>query len=126
MGVVYYANYFVWFEVARTDWLRDRGWSYRDIEADGFALPVLEAQCAYQQPARYDDELTVSARGALLSPIRVKFTYEVVRQADRVTLAAGHTVHAALDRQGRPCRLPDRVRSFFSESTASAAVDRGR
>jgi acyl-CoA thioester hydrolase len=113
MGIVYYANYFVWFEVARTDWLRDHGWSYREMEADGYALPVLEAHCTYQRPARYDDELDVSAAGVLVSPVRVRFAYEVVRVADRLTLATGHTEHAALDHDGRPCRLPDRVRRLF-------------
>ena len=59
MGVVYYANYLVWFEVARTEWLRDGGWSYREMEADGIALPVIEAHCEYRQPARYDDEIEI-------------------------------------------------------------------
>ena len=66
MGVVYYANYLVWFEVARTDLLRHSGWSYRQMEADGYALPVIEAQCTYRQSARYDDELDVRASGILL------------------------------------------------------------
>ena len=82
MGVVYYANYLVWFEVARTDLLRDAGWSYREMEADGYLLPVLEANCVYRQPARYDDELDVRTTGALVSPVRVKFMYDVVRPAD--------------------------------------------
>ena len=114
MGIVYYANYFVWFEVARTDWLRDNGWSYREMEAEGFSLPVLEAHCVYQQPARYDDDLEVTATGVLLSPVRVRFTYEITRPADGVTLASGETVHASLDRTGRPCRLPEGVRNLFS------------
>lgn len=114
MGIVYYANYFVWFEVARTDWLRTTGWSYREMEADGFLLPVLEAHCDYRQPARYDDEIDVRASGTLLSPVRVQFTYDVSRPSDGLALAAGHTIHAAVDRDGRPCRLPDRVRGLFA------------
>jgi acyl-CoA thioester hydrolase len=114
MGVVYYANYFVWFEVGRTDLLREAGWNYREMEIDGFALPVIEAQCSYRESAKYDDEIEVRTRGALLSPVRVQFTYEVVRAADAVTLATGTTVHATLDRHGRPCRLPARVRTLFS------------
>jgi acyl-CoA thioester hydrolase len=113
MGVVYYANYFVWFEVARTDLLREAGWTYLEMEAAGFMLPVLEAHCDYKQPAKYDDELEVRTRGALLSPVRVEFTYDVVRPADAVILATGRTVHAALDRAGKPCRLPERVRNLF-------------
>jgi len=114
MGVVYYANYLVWFEVARTDLLRHSGWSYREMEVEGFSLPVIEAHCEYKQPARYDDEVEVRSAGDLISPIRVRFTYEIVRPADKALLAIGHTVHASLDRAGRPRRLPDRIRSIFS------------
>jgi acyl-CoA thioester hydrolase len=114
MGVVYYANYFVWFEVGRTDLLRDAGWSYRDMEAGGYLLPVLEATCSYRQSAKYDDELDVRTTGTLLSPVRVKFLYDVVRPADAALLATGSTVHASLDRDGRPCRLPDRIRQLLT------------
>jgi acyl-CoA thioester hydrolase len=114
MGVVYYANYFVWFEVGRTDLLRASGWSYREMESEGFSLPVIEAQCSYRAPARYDDELEVRTTAALVSPVRVQFAYEIVRTADQVLLATGSTVHASLDRRGRPSRLSERVRTFFS------------
>jgi acyl-CoA thioester hydrolase len=114
MGVVYYANYFVWFEVGRTDLLRTSGWSYREMEADGFSLPVIDAHCAFRVPARYDDEVEVRTRGNLLSPVRVQFTYEIVRTADQALLATGTTVHAALGRGGRPSRLPDRVRTLLA------------
>jgi acyl-CoA thioester hydrolase len=114
MGIVYYANYFVWFEVGRTDLLRNAGWSYREMEAAGFALPVIEAQCEYRQSARYDDEVEIRTTGALVSPVRVQFAYEVVRAADGAAIASGRTVHASLDRHGRPCRLPARVKELFS------------
>lgn len=114
MGVVYYANYLVWFEVGRTDLLRQAGWSYREMEIDGFLLPVLEANCVYRQPARYDEELDVKTTGELVSPIRVKFMYDVVRATDDLLLATGYTVHASLDRGGRPCRLPERVRQLWT------------
>jgi acyl-CoA thioester hydrolase len=114
MGVVYYANYLVWFEVGRTEWLRETGWSYREMEADGMALPVIEAHCEYRQPARYDDELVIATRASLLTPVRIRFDYEIVRTRDNVAAATGHTVHAALDADGRPRRLPDRVRAVFS------------
>lgn len=113
MGVVYYANFLVWFEVGRTDLLRHAGWSYREMEVEGFSLPVIEAHCEYKEPARYDDELEVRTGGDLLSPIRVQFTYEIVRPADEALLATGHTVHASLDPSGRPRRLPDRIRSIL-------------
>ena len=113
MGVVYYANYFVWFEVARTDLLRQSGWSYREMEAEGFVLPVVEAHCQYRQSARYDDELDIVATGSLISQVRVRFDYQVVRAADAAVLAGGHTVHASLDSAGRPRRLPERVCELF-------------
>jgi acyl-CoA thioester hydrolase len=113
MGVVYYANYLVWFEVGRTDWLRRTGESYRDMErTHGVTLPVIEAHCEYRQPARYDDELEIRTQARLLSPVRIRFDYQVVR-GDEV-LAEGHTVHAALDRDGKPRRLPPPVRGLLA------------
>ena len=111
MGVVYYANYLVWFEVARTDWLRDTGWSYREMETAGVSLPVIEAHCQYRLPARYDDEIEIHTRATLISPVRIRFDYEVRREAG--VLSSGHTVHAAVDSGGRPCRLPERVRELL-------------
>ena len=113
MGVAYYANFLVWFEIGRTDLLRASGWSYREMEAGGVGLPVIEAYCAYRQPARYDDDLEIRTRGTLLSPVRVQFEYEVVRSADGLSLATGRTVHAAVDKDGRPCRLPERARGLL-------------
>ena len=114
MGVVYYANYFVWFEVGRTDLLRHEGWSYREMETDGFSLPVVEAHCDYKQSARYDDDIEIRTSGVLLSPVRLRFEYELVRSADDAVLAGGHTVHAVLDRSGKPRRLPERLRDWFN------------
>jgi acyl-CoA thioester hydrolase len=120
MGIVYYANYLVWFEVGRTDLLRHEGWSYKDMEADGFSLPVVEAHCDYRQSARYDEDIDIKTTGTLLSPVRVRFEYEVVRCADAALLAHGHTVHAVLDRAGKPRRLPDRVRALFASAPTGA------
>jgi acyl-CoA thioester hydrolase len=113
MGVVYHANYFVWFEIGRTDLLRRSGATYRDMEVDGISLPVIQAECDYRQPARYDDEIDVRTTGTLISPVRVEFTYELIRSSDQTSLAIGRTVHAALDRAGRPCRLPSHIRAAF-------------
>jgi acyl-CoA thioester hydrolase len=112
MGVAYYANYLVWFEVGRTEWFRQTGTSYRTIESDGMALPVIEAHCEYRQSARYDDELEIRTRATLLTPVRVRFDYELRRPDDSVA-AVGYTVHAALDPAGRPRRLPTRVQELL-------------
>ena len=112
MGVVYYANYFVWFEIGRTDWLRETGQSYREMEIAGVQLPVIEAHCEYRRPAKYDDDLEIRTRATLLTPVRIRFDYEIIR-GDDDTLVTGHTIHAALDARGRPCRLPARVRDML-------------
>jgi acyl-CoA thioester hydrolase len=113
MGVVYYANYFVWFEVGRTEWLRDTGLTYRDMERDGISLPVIEAHCEYRRAARYDDDLEILTRAALMTPVRIRFDYEVWRPGEDAPAALGHTVHATLDDSGRPCRVPPRVRELL-------------
>jgi acyl-CoA thioester hydrolase len=114
MGVVYYSNYLIWFEIGRTDWLRATGSTYRDLEAGGIQLPVIEAHCEYRQGARYDDEVEIKTRAKKLSPVRIQFDYEVTRAADAALLAIGHTVHATVDRDGRPVRMPERVKDLFA------------
>jgi acyl-CoA thioester hydrolase len=114
MGVVYYANYFVWFEIGRTDLLRSFGWSYREMEQAGVVLPVIEADCRYLRAARYDDEIEVRTAGRMVSGVRMEFTYEVWRPGEATFSASGRTVHAAVTAQGRPCRLPPRLREVFA------------
>jgi len=114
MGVVYYANYFVWFEVARAELLRTLGWSYREMEATGVSLPVIEAHCEYLRPARYDDEVEVRALGRIQSVVRMEFEYQVTIAGQGEVAATGRTLHAALASDGRPCRLPARIREVFA------------
>ena len=119
MGVVYYANYFVWFEIGRTELLRSLGWSYREMEADGVGLPVIEAHCEFRQPARYDDEIEIRTKGELVSAVCLAFDYEVVRRPDGIVSAVGRTVHAAVKATGKPCRLPERVRKLLGPPRAA-------
>lgn len=116
MGVVYYANYLVWFEVGRSDWLRAVGSTYRAMEADGVSLPVIEAHADYRRAARYDDELEIRTSPTLMTPVRVRFDYEIWRAGEDTPLATGHTVHAAMDQNGRPCRLPQAVRELLTDA----------
>ena len=111
MGVAYYANYFVWFEVARTDWLRAAGLTYREMEAGGVMLPVIDARCAYKSPARYDDALSISAVARVVSPARLAFDYEIT--GPTALIAVGSTVHATMDRTGRPIRMPARIKELL-------------
>ena len=116
MGVVYYANYLVWFEVGRTEWLREAGWTYREMEQDGVSLPVIEAHCEYRRAARYDDQLEIRTAATLMTPVRVRFDYEIRRGGEDGAIATGYTVHAAMDTNGRPCRLPASVRELLAGS----------
>ena len=114
MGVAYYANYFVWFEVGRCELLRTHGGSYRQLEEAGLLLPVIDAQCNYRAPARYDDILTITTTGSLKSRARVTFSYEVSRQTTSELLASGTTVHAATDPRGRPQRIPATLQALLA------------
>ncbi len=104
MGIVYHGSYLPWFEIGRTTLLKEHGIAYRDLEAAGYRLPVLEAALKYLKPAFYDDELTIVTTLAEKPLLRIKLTYEVRRKDE--LLATGHTAHAFIDRQGRPVRPP--------------------
>lgn len=110
MGVVYYANYLRYFEAGRAEYCRARDIAYRRLEEQGFALPVIEVHVKYRKPARYDDAIVVETSVERVGRSRVDFTYEVKRKLDGLLLASGHTVHACVNREGRPVRLPQDVR----------------
>jgi len=110
MGVVYYANYFRYFEFARSEFFRARGGSYRELEREGLLLPVVEATCHYKASARYDDVLLVRTRVSELKRVSLTFAYELVRESEpERVLCTGHTVHACVSREGKPTRLPEAV-----------------
>jgi acyl-CoA thioester hydrolase len=100
--------------VGRADLMRTFGRTYRQLEEEGVVLPVIEAHCEYKQSARYDEELEIRTTGAVLSPVRLKFLYDIVRRADGLTVASGHTIHAAVDPGGKPRRLPEELRKAFA------------
>jgi acyl-CoA thioester hydrolase len=114
MGVAHHSHHFVWFEIGRTELMRSKGVDYRRLEDEGIFLPVVEASCAYRAPARYDDCLRVHTRIESSSGVRVSFSYRIERQADACLLATGNTRHAAVDRSGRPCRLPGTIRGLLA------------
>ncbi len=109
MGVVYYANYFVWFEVGRVEYFRAHGFSYSLMERhDDCHLPVVEAKCRYKSPARYDDALVIRTRLTRRRGPILHFAYEIVREADAELLATGETVHVLVDAKFQARELPDR------------------
>jgi acyl-CoA thioester hydrolase len=123
MGIVYYANYLVWFELGRVELLRSLGLAYSRLETDhGCILPVIEASCRYKSPARYDDEILIETRPAMLRGSVLKFAYRILRKApqgqehtgqnqtgrEQTLLAEGETVHVVCDDQLKRKPLPEK------------------
>lgn len=105
MGIVHHANYVVWLELGRSDWMRARGKGYAEIEAAGFRLVVNAVQVQYRAPARYDEEVQVRTRLKEAGRRKVVFGYVVERDGQR--LAEGESVHLVADAQGRATVLPE-------------------
>lgn len=112
-GVVYNANYLRYFEFGRTEMMRERVCSYREIEELGFVLPVTECWARYKAPAFYDDLLTVETEVTELSKLKCKFSYRILRESADAPkpklLVKGYTVHAAVTREGKLTRLPEEI-----------------
>jgi acyl-CoA thioester hydrolase len=111
MGVVYYANFFIWFEVGRAELLRQLGFHYKQMEIDDDChIPVVEAQCRYKSPARYDDELLLETTVLALRRSIIKFGYRLLRpesDQDKITLLAeGETTHVTVNRAMHKVPLP--------------------
>jgi len=108
MGIVYYANYLVWFEIGRTEFCRARGFSYRDMEENEDAfLVVAESYCRYKAAAFYDDELLVRTHITEMRKRSLRFGYEIVRASDGQIIAEGETGHVVTDASGRVRSFPD-------------------
>jgi acyl-CoA thioester hydrolase len=117
MGVVYYANYLVWMEVARVEFCKSVGFSYEEMERDdGIFLAVSEAHCRYLYPARFDQEVTVDTSLADAHPRMVRFSYEMRLAGDGRKLATGETKHVFCGRDLKPVRLPEKYRANFGIS----------
>lgn len=120
MRVVYYANYLVYFERARNELLRVIGFPYRDIEARGYALPVLQAQIDYRGAARYDDDLEIRAWIGWIKPVRLRVDCAV--SCEGVTLAEGHTVHACVTLATlKPTRVPADIAACLNAAVGATA-----
>ena len=124
MGVVYYANYLVWFEIGRVELLRSLGLAYSRLEIDHKCiLPVIEARCRYRSPARYDDVILIETRPAMLRGAVLKFAYRLYRKAnqegkERELLAEGETTHVACDDQLQRKPLPEKIAAAFKAMIA--------
>jgi len=124
MGIVYYANYLVWFELGRVELLRSLGLAYSQLEKEHECiLPVVEATCRYKSPARYDDEILIETRPGLLRGAVLKFAYQIWRKPsnqgeERKLLAEGETVHVVCDDQLNKKPLPERYAAALRELMA--------
>ena len=114
MGVVYHANYLVWCEVGRTEFIRTLGMSYADMERAGVALAVSELSMRYHAPARYDEVIRVTTSLSSVRSRAITFDYVVTSAASGARLVTAQTTLVALDRSGKPTSLPDHVRRLFT------------
>jgi acyl-CoA thioester hydrolase len=115
MGVVYYANYLVWFEVGRVAWCKAKGFHYAEMETkDDRYLMVAEANCRYKSPARFEEDIVVRTGLARATDKVIRYRYEICKKSTRELLATGETTHVVTDMNYHPARLPDRYRKFFS------------
>jgi acyl-CoA thioester hydrolase len=132
MGVVYYANFFIWFEVGRVELLRQLGFHYKQMEIDDDChIPVVEANCRYKSPARYDDELVLETRILALRRSVIKFGYRLLRPEGEdaastsplrnTLLAEGETTHVTVDRSMRKVPLPQRYAAVLVQFMATPA-----
>jgi acyl-CoA thioester hydrolase len=114
MGVVYHANYYIYFEVGRVEYMRQRGVNYREMELqDDVFIVVAESKCRYRRPARYDDPLRIRTRVLTAKRRTIHFEYEVVHDETGELLATGETIHVVCDSNGRPKALPEKYRRYF-------------
>jgi acyl-CoA thioester hydrolase len=120
MGVVYHANYLIWFEIGRTEFCRARGFSYRDMEENENAfLVVAESYCRYKSPAYYDDELIVRTHITEKRRRTLRFGYEIIRVSDGQVIAEGETGHVVTDGQGRVRSFPEAYNLLLSSAPVS-------
>ena len=117
MGVVYYANYLKWFEIGRTEFLRQTGTPYTSIEQQGLRFPVTEVSCRYYRPSRYDDMITIETALTSLGRVTLTFSYRIFRKEGGVFIASGWTKHACVDEKGEVTKIPPDL-----EATLKASV----
>jgi acyl-CoA thioester hydrolase len=122
MGVVYYANFYVWFEVGRVEMFRQMGFSYKEMEQKDDCFTVVgESQCRYKRPARYDDLLRIRTCVLEARKRTIRFGYEILNDSTGELVATGETLHIICGRDGRPKQLPERYCRLFGVSDPAPA-----
>lgn len=102
MGIVHHSNYYHWFEVGRTEFLKECGYPYSRVEKEGIFVPIIEAHCEYINMARYEDQLLIKTDLDYLEGIRARFSYQVIRESDNALIAKGYTMHTFLNLKLKP------------------------
>jgi len=119
MGIVHHSNYPIWFEAGRTDFLKQTGVSYSDVEAMGVMLPLYEVTCRFKSPAKYEDEIAVITRLKELTRVRLILSYEVVNVKTNALLATGETLHAFTDSALKPLNAERAIPDIYARMKAS-------
>jgi acyl-CoA thioester hydrolase len=123
MGVVYHANYLVWFEVGRVELMRQRGIDYKRMETeDGCCIAVVEATARYKAPARYDDELIIATEVRSVRGPIIRFGYKILRAEDNLLLCEGETVHVVLGRDMKRRSMPKKYAEILSAAASDSHV----
>jgi acyl-CoA thioester hydrolase len=115
MGVVYYSKYLEYFEVGRTELFREIALPYSMLEKEGVFFPVVECECAYKRPARYDDVLTIVSSVNEVGRASWRVDYEIYRKEDSALIASGFTRHASVNSNGKPISLPEKLKDRLKE-----------
>jgi acyl-CoA thioester hydrolase len=120
MGVVYHANYLVWFEVGRVEYMRMHGLSYKQLEEEeGCMIAVVEATMKFRAPAKYDDEVVVETKLLVARGAIIRFGYRILREEDGMLLCEGETVHVVVGRDMKRRRLPERYQQLLADHVES-------
>src|SRR5438093_10950824 len=117
MGRVYQCNFFVYFESGLNDYFRKLGFTYRQLEEENVFMPVTDCSCRFVLPAYYDDELEIQTELEMLSRLKLKFSYGVIRKRDGKRIADGYTVHVPVNRSGIPCRIPNQYLEALDQTS---------
>ncbi len=124
MGVAHNKVYFEWFELGRTELCRQRGVTYKEIEAQGFYLVVVEAHCRYRRPLRYDQTFIIRISLRESTPKKFVFDYELLTKEERTLAAEGYTVHIVTNHRSEVTPLPDHLRAKIAGDQAGRLQDR--
>lgn len=116
MGVVYHSNFIIWMEVGRVELLRSLGFTYREMEQDGYHLPVAEIKCRYKAPAKYDDVILIRTKIVNLRGYLIHFVYEILRDEDGTLLAEGESVHIVVGPYMQKSPLPEKYMAAFMKA----------